>query len=101
MSHGDDRGLARPRKFHLEHITDFGFGAIRHHDDAVGEKERLIDIMRDHERGLLVLAPEFDEHLLQFIAREGIQHAERFIKQQHLRSQRESPRNAHTLPHPL
>src|SRR6478736_7392732 len=54
---------ARARKFDLEDLADGGGRATGHHHDAVREEQRLVDIVGDHERGLLVLLPEVDEHL--------------------------------------
>src|SRR5258706_5017348 len=41
---------ARPRQRHLEHLLHH---ALAHHDDAVGEQNRLVEIMRDEEDRLL------------------------------------------------
>ena len=93
--------IARPREGDFEDVADFGFGTVGHHDDAVGEKERFIDVVRDHERGLFVFAPKFDQRLLQFVAGERVEHAKGLVQKEHLRRQSEGASYANPLSHAL
>lgn len=65
--------------------------AVRHQQDAVGKQDRLVDIVRDHEDGLLRGRPDTDQLVLDGPARESIKSAERFIEEQKLRLDCECP----------
>ena len=75
------RPVARMSEGHGKNVTDEGFGAVGHHDDAIGKEERLIDVVSHHERGEAVSAPEIDEHLLELHPGQGVEHAERFVEE--------------------
>ena len=93
--------LARTGKLDLQHFADLGLGAVGHADHAVAEVERLVHVVRDHERGDAVLAPELEQDGLQLIARERVEHAEGFVEQQHLGLERKGAGDAHALSHAL
>src|SRR5262245_26924526 len=97
------RGLAltRTEKGYADNVPYLGLWTIRHANNSIAEKQCLIHIVRDHERGDLVLAPKFDENLLQFVTCQRVQHAERFVEQQHLGLERKGTSDADALPHPL
>jgi hypothetical protein len=56
--------------------------AAGHHGDALGQEQRLVDVMRDHQRRLARRRPRIDQHLLQLEARERVEHAERLVEEQ-------------------
>jgi hypothetical protein len=93
--------VARALEGDLQNVADLGLGAVGHHHHTVGEEDGLIDIMRDHERGDAVAPPEFEQHLLQFVTRERVQHAEGLVEQQHLGLKRKRTGDADTLAHTL
>jgi hypothetical protein len=57
--------------------------------------------VRDHQRGLFVFAPKFNEHLLQLEPSQRVEHSERLIQQKHFRRERKGARDAHALAHAL
>ena len=93
--------LARPRERHVEHGAEPRVGTVRHHRDAIGEEQRLVDVVRDHQRRRALGAPELEQHFLQLDARQRVEHAERLVEQQHARRQRERARDADALLHAL
>ena len=56
--------FAWPGKGNIEDIAHPRFGSIGHHDDPVREKQRLVHVVRYHERGDVVSLPEIHERLL-------------------------------------
>src|SRR5262245_32635661 len=48
--------LAGSLEGHVEDASDGRRGAARHHHDAIREKERLVDVVRDHDRCLVTRA---------------------------------------------
>lgn len=71
-----------------------------HEHDAVGQDERLIDIVRDEYRRLAARTlPEVEQHVLQTPAYHGIQRAERFVEQHNGRIDGKCPGNGDTLTH--
>ena len=69
-------------------------GIERH--DAVGEQQRLVDIVGDEQNGLPLLRPDRLDLVLQIGARQRIERRERLVKQQHFRvhGERAGYRNA-------
>ena len=66
------------------------------------EKERLIHVVRDHHRrDFFACAKAWMQHLLEFVARERVEHSERLVEQQHPRLQRKGARDADALAHAL
>ena len=72
---------------------------------VVFQSPSLLPWMTAYENVMLggdfVFAPEFDEHLLEFVARERVEHPERLVEQKHLRLERKRAGDADTLPHAL
>src|SRR5215211_6031289 len=78
---GLDRVMARMRQVD----EDFGLdaaGAGGHHDHTRGKKDRLLDIMRDEEHGLLLALPDAEQELLHQRSGLVVEGAERLVEQQ-------------------
>ena len=45
------RADARAREWNPEHFAHGCFGSIGHQDESIGEVERFVDIVRDHDDG--------------------------------------------------
>ena len=82
---GDDRqSVARTFKRHRNDFTDGGGGTVGHQHDAIGEQQRFIDVVGDHEHGLVRFGAELNQLVLQLHARDDIKKAKRLVEQQHL-----------------
>ena len=90
---------ARTRQLDLGDLADGGAGAVGHHHHAVGEQDRLVNIMGDADGGDLGAAPDLHQHLLQLPPRQAVEHAEGLIQQQQLGRQREGAGDADALAH--
>jgi hypothetical protein len=73
--------------------------AIAHQQDAVGQQDGLVHVVRDHEHGLLRLAHDAHQLVLDGAARQRVQRAKGLVQQQHLGLDGKRPRNAHALLH--
>ena len=93
------RAGAWARDGHFDDLGQFGFGAVGHQRDPVGEQDGLVHVVRDHEDGVACGVPHADELLLDAAARERVNLRERLVQQQHLRLDRERARDPDTLPH--
>jgi hypothetical protein len=51
----------------------------RHHDDAIGEKDGLADVVRHEDDGLPGLAPQLEQEEVHLVPRECVQRAERLV----------------------
>ena len=68
-------------------------------DDAVGEEDRLGDVVRDEDDRLAALLPEPEQQEVHLVARERVERAERLVEQQHLRVLRERAHDRRALLH--
>ena len=68
-----------------------------HHADAVRERERLLLVVRDEDRGDAELALDLANGPAQFLADLGVERAEGLVQQQHLRPVRKRARHGHAL----
>src|SRR5688500_9592354 len=75
-------------------------GARRHHRDAVGKENRLVDVVRDEQDGLAIGLPDAQQHLLHQRPRLVVQGAEGLVQQQDLRIVGERPGERGALLHP-
>ena len=95
---GDERGgrvvVDVGRRARLLHA------ALVHHDDLVGELERLLLVVRHEEAGHAELAVELVEPAPEVLAHLRVERAERLVEQQHLWPRRERPGERHALPLP-
>ena len=74
-------------------------GMRRQHQDAVGEKDRLVEIVGDEDDGDVDLAPDFQQMRLHRAARLRIERAERLVHQQDARLIGERAHDRHALLH--
>src|ERR1700677_2660593 len=82
-------------------IVDRGDAARprRHHDDAVGQEDRLRYRMSDEDDRLACLHPDFLDQQIHFVAGESVEGAERLVHQQHGGVDREAPDDRGALLH--
>ena len=71
----------------------------RHHDDAVGQEDRLRDRVGDEGDGLAGLHPDFLDQHVHLVAREGVERAERLVHQEHRRIDGEAAHDRGALLH--
>src|SRR6476646_4644210 len=71
----------------------------RHDDDAIAEKDRLRDRVRDEDDGLAAGLPDALQFEVHSLARQGIQRTERLVHQENFRIARQCPANAGALLH--
>ena len=60
-------------------------GTVSHQHDPVGEVDRFVDVVRDHEHSLAGLLADAADLVLQGPARQRIERGERFVHQHDLR----------------
>src|SRR5260370_41862049 len=70
---------SRARKCDREVEPD---GAVAQHDHAIGERNRLADVVRDQNRRKAAFDPQPLEKLVHLDAREGVESAERLVEQE-------------------
>ena len=94
----DAERVARPRQGD-RHLDLHRARMRRHHQHAVGQIDRLRDVMRDVNDGLAGLAPHLGEQPLHVVAGEGVERGERLVHQQHGRIVGERARDGDALLH--
>ena len=106
MVGGFEKSMAAAGKSDLTvhwYVADHAFanpsGARYDEEDAVGEQDRLVHVVGDHEHGLLGGAPDLDQLVLDHAAGQRIEGAERFVQQQQLRAGGEGAGDADALAH--
>ncbi len=72
------------RKRHVEDPPDRRRGPVRHHHDAVGEEERLVHVVRDHDHGSVRCRSSQSAHqlVLQLHPGQRVEEAERLVEQE-------------------
>src|SRR5260370_5982936 len=68
-----------------------------HHHDAIGENDRLLDVVRHHDQRRLKIGPELEEMILQVGAGEGIERGERLVEKENLGPRAPSARDGNPL----
>ena len=77
--------VARARQRHAP-VADDARGRPRRHDhDAVGERDRLFEIVGDEQHRLAVGAPQIEQQIAHDLPRLRVERAERLVHQQDLR----------------
>ena len=95
-----DRGaVARAGQGVHHHLRDPRVRAVGHQQDAVGEQDRLIHVVRDHERGLPRVRHQAQHLVLQGAAGQRVERAERLVHEQQLRPDGERAGDADALLH--
>ena len=77
--------------------TSVGDG--REHDDAVGQVDRLVDVVGHEQHGHAVLLADPQDEVLQVAARLRVDRGEQLVHEQDLRLVGERPRDRHPLLH--
>ena len=82
-----EQGLARAGSWQIDRhdVTDLCVWTVRHHHHPVCEQDGLVDVMGDADRRHLGPCPDIHEDVLQFPARQAVQHAEGLVEQEQLR----------------
>ena len=75
--------VARARQVDVEDLLDPA-GPGRQQDDAVGERQRLAQIVGHEQHGLLLALPDIQQHLVHVELGVGVERAERLVHQQDL-----------------
>ena len=97
---GVHRGsLARPRERHAEFRAEARLRSGIERDDAVGEQDRLVDVVGDQHHRLLFLRPDVLDFGLQLGAGQRVERRQRLVEQQHFRVHGERARHRHALAH--
>ncbi|MNP38421.1 hypothetical protein D3C76_1319330 [compost metagenome] len=78
---GQQAGAAWARKVQAQ-VFDKATGARAHHQDAVGEEQRFVDIVGDEHHGGADAGPDIQQQLLHAGTGLRVQCAERFVHQQ-------------------
>ncbi len=85
---GDPYRFRHPRKV-----------SVRDQQDAVGQQDRLVDVMGDHEDGLVGAAPDLQQLVLDGAAGQRVQRAERLVQEQQLGVVGKGAGDGHALAH--
>ena len=75
--------VARTRDCDLDTFGNTRVRSVCHQQDAVGQQDRLVDIVRDHEHGLMRGGADFHQFFLNVATSQRIERAERFIHVEH------------------
>ena len=71
--------------------------SILQHRDPVAESNRLVNVVRDHDQGLLEMAFESEKVALEIMPSDRVECPEGFVKQDDARVSREGSRKSHAL----
>ena len=93
------QSIARSFKRHRDDLADRGGRAVGHQHDAVGEQQRLVNIVGDHEYRFMRFGAEPNQLVLQLHARHHVEQTERLVEQKHLGLQRKGAGDADALTH--
>src|SRR5579862_3189281 len=94
---GLDR-LPRTRQLGCDNFRDCGRPA-REHGDAIGQEDRLIDIVSDEDGRETLLRPEIENEGVEIEPRQGIDRRKWLVHQQHPRLGGECASDGHALLH--
>src|SRR5262245_10861333 len=90
--------VTRSRQGDLPIADDARGGPRRHDHHAVGERDRLLEIMGDEQHRLAIGAPQIQQQVAHDLPRLRIERAERLVHQQYLGVADEHLHEAHALP---
>src|SRR5215211_4556851 len=91
--------VARVRQVDAQHLAHLGRRG-RQHDDAVGQVDRLVDVVRDEQDRHPVLLAHPQHEVLEVAARLRVDRGERLVHQQDLRLIGKRAGDRHPLLHP-
>ena len=77
--------VARARQRHAPVADDARRRPRRHDDDAVGQRDRLFQVVGDEQHRLAVGAPQIEQQIAHDLPRLRVERAERLVHQQDLR----------------
>src|SRR5260221_6478669 len=83
----------------VDDLGDARVRAGRHQHDAVGEQDRFVDVVGDHEHRLVGRGADLQQLVLDHAARQRVERTERLVEEQHLRLDGESTGDADALLH--
>ena len=99
--HARHRGsAARPWKWHGKRVADRGGRTVGHEDQSIGQVQRFIDVVRDHDHGLVGFLPDTQQDVLQLEPRQRVELRERLVEEQEARLERQRSRQRHALLRP-
>lgn len=76
---------------------DLQKASILQHRDPVAKSNRLVNVVRDHDQGLLEMAFESEKVALELVPSDRVECPEGFVKQDDARVSREGSRKSHAL----
>ena len=91
-------GIARPREVDLE-VGLHAARPRRHQDDAVGQGQRLAEIVGDEQHGLALALPQAQQHRVHVELGVGVERAERLVHQEDFGSGNQRAHQRHALAH--
>ena len=91
--------VARPLEVDAQDLADRRRRAVGHHDDAVGEQHRFVDVVGHHHDRALGAGDDLQQLVLQVRAGQRVEGAEGLVHQQHLGLHRQRPGDADALLH--
>jgi hypothetical protein len=91
----DERALRRP--IDLGRRADLLDHALVHHDDAVGHRQRLFLVVRDHDGRDLEALVEPPDLRPQMRAHAGVERRQRLVEQEEAGRERKRTRDGHAL----
>ena len=77
--------------------SDLQEASLLQHRDAITELQRLIDVVGDHDHGLVEVLFKTQELTLKFVTGNRVERAKGFVEQDDPRIGRESSRKGHAL----
>jgi hypothetical protein len=82
------------------HLAPDAAGARRHDDDAVGDDERLLDVVRDEQDRARLALERASEPRLHLRARDRVERAERLVEAEHRLARQQRAQERDALAHP-
>src|ERR1700742_3094984 len=74
-----------------------GYGAAAHHQDSIGQRDSLVDVVRDEQDAGLMAGDEFANEIVHTDTRERVERGERLVQQQKLRLLHQRAGEGHAL----
>ena len=97
--HPDLGNVARPRQVDRELADRMRRGPRRQHDDAIRQRDRLLQVVRDEQDGLAVGRPQVEQLVLHQLTCLDVERRERLVHQQDLGIEDQHLGQRHALAH--
>jgi len=96
-----DKRLSRSLPWHRVHHNFCKARArpVTHQEDSISKQDRFVDIVRDHENGLMSRQTDAQKFILDNTTRQRIECPERLVHQKHLWCDGECASDPHSLAH--